>query len=102
MDGKAAKTIKLIKKALQQSCIDQPCSFEWRTTSWWARSFSAHKYDRDKRPIGYFRPDHLAPLSLVHLKIRFADDRLVPGPIAVGSGRHCGLGLFATYQNEAQ
>jgi hypothetical protein len=54
-----------------------------------------HKYDRQKRPASYVRPDHLLNLSAVHLPIRFADDRRVPGPLAIGAGRHCGLGIFA-------
>lgn len=94
-DRKPAKTVKLIEKALRQSGIDQPCSFEYRTVSWWPKSFTAHKYDRDKNPTGYIRPDHLETLSLVHLKLRFDDEQLVHGPIAIGAGRHCGLGLMA-------
>ena len=94
-DRKPAKTVKLVEKALRQSGIDQPCSFEWRAVSWWPKSLTAFKYDRDGKPTGYIRPDHLETLSLVHLKLRFDDDMLVPGPIAVGSGRHCGLGIVA-------
>ena len=94
-DRKPAKTVRLMEKALRQSGIDQPCSFEWRTVSWWPKSLTAFKYDRDRKPTGYIRPDHLETLSLVHLKLRFDDHILVPGPIAVGSGRHCGLGITA-------
>jgi hypothetical protein len=34
-----------------------------------ARAFSAHKYDRDKRPAGYVRPDHLLSQTAVHLTL---------------------------------
>ena len=85
----------LIEKALRQSGISQPCSFEWRTVSWWPKSLTAYKYDRDKKPTGYIRPDHLKTLSVVHLKLSFNDEMLVPGPMVVGAGRHCGLGILA-------
>jgi len=94
-DRKSAKTVRLVEKALQQAGIDQPCSFESRAVSWWPGSLTAVKYDRDKRPSGYIRPDHLESLSLVHLKVSFNDSRLVSGPIVIGAGRHCGLGVLA-------
>ncbi|HUT57609.1 MAG TPA: type I-U CRISPR-associated protein Csb2, partial [Phycisphaerae bacterium] len=94
-DHKPDKTRKLIEKALRQSCIDQPCEFEWSAFSQFPKSLSAHKYDRNKRPTGYLRPDHLLSQTAVHLKLRFKDNLKVPGPLAVGAGRHCGLGLFA-------
>jgi CRISPR-associated protein Csb2 len=99
-DHKPDKTRRLILKALQQSGIDQPCEFEWSAFSYFPKSLSAHKYDREKRPAGYIRPDHLLNLSAVHLRIRFEDDRQVPGPLAVGAGRHCGLGIFACVEEE--
>ena len=92
-DHKPDKTRRLILKALQQSGIDQPCEFEWSAFSVFPKSLSAHKYDRHKHPAGYIRPDHLLNLSTVHLRIRFENDR--PGPLAIGAGRHCGLGIFA-------
>jgi CRISPR-associated protein Csb2 len=94
-DHKPEKTRRLILKALQQSGIDQPCEFEWSAFSHFPKSLSAHKYDRNKNQIGYIRPDHLLNLSAVHLRIRFDNDQQMPGPIAIGTGRHCGLGIFA-------
>lgn len=91
-DNKPDKTRKLIMKALSQSGIDQPCEFEWSAFSHFSKSFSAHKYDKSKRLIGYVRPDHLLNLTAVHMKITFSHP--IPGPIAIGAGRHCGLGLF--------
>ncbi|MCI0387987.1 MAG: type I-U CRISPR-associated protein Csb2 [Acidobacteria bacterium] len=94
-DHKPDKTRKLIEKALAQSGIEQPCEFEWTAFSHFRKSLSAHKYDREKRPTGYFRPDHLLTQTAVHLKLRFNDGVEVHGPLMIGAGRHCGFGLFA-------
>jgi CRISPR-associated protein Csb2 len=94
-DHKPEKRRRLIKKALQQSGIDQPCEFEWSSISHFPKSLSAHKYDRQKRPTGYIRPDHLLDQTAIHLKIQFNDGSKIPGPIVIGSGRHCGFGLMA-------
>jgi CRISPR-associated protein Csb2 len=94
-DHKPEKTRKLIAKALQQSGIDQPCKFEWNAFSHFPKLLSAHKYDRDKKPTGYIRSDHLLTQTAVHLKLCFNDDLKVPGPLVIGAGRHCGLGLLA-------
>lgn len=99
-DRKLEKAQKLIRKALAQSGIDQPCEFEWSAFSRFAQSYSAHKYVRDeeakdgKRPVGYIRPKHLLELTAVHLRLTFQHD--VPGPLIIGAGRHCGFGLMAT------
>jgi CRISPR-associated protein Csb2 len=94
-DHKPDKTRKLIERALEQSGIEQRCEFEWSTLSQFPKSLSAHKYDRDRRPTGYIRPDHLLTQTCVHLKLRFGDDIEVPGPLTIGAGRHCGFGVFA-------
>jgi CRISPR-associated protein Csb2 len=94
-DHKPEKTRKLIEKALAQSGIEQPCQFEWSAFSRFPKSFSAHKYDRDRKPTGYIRPNHLLAWTAVHLKLRFNDGVRVPGPLAIGAGRHCGLGILA-------
>lgn len=100
-DHKPDKTRKLIAKALAQSGIEQSCEFEWSAFSRFSKSFSAHKYDKDKRLQGYIRPNHLLSQTAVHLTLRFHDGSDlknpvdIPGPIVVGAGRHCGFGLFA-------
>jgi len=94
-DHKPEKTRRLIKKALAQSGVEQRCQFEWSAFSRFPKSLSAHKCDRHKRLIGYIRPDHLQTQTAVHLTLRFNDDVNVPGPLAIGAGRHCGLGVFA-------
>lgn len=92
-DRKPAKTQRLIQKALAQSGIEQGCEFEWSAFSSFPKSYSAHKYDHNKQPGGYIRPDHLLNQTAVHLRLTFEHE--VPGPIIVGAGRHCGFGLFA-------
>lgn len=94
-DRKPAKTRKLIEAALAQSGIEQDCDFEWSAFSRFRKSFSAHKYDKERRPQGYFRPDHLQSQTAVHVTLHFKEGVEVPGPIAIGAGRHCGLGLLA-------
>lgn len=95
-DKKPDKTRALIEKALRQSGIEQPCEFEWSAFSRFRKSYSAHKYGKDKQPQGYYRPGYLNSKTAVHLTIRFNDGLEVPGPVVIGAGRHCGLGLMAT------
>lgn len=93
-DHSPAKTRKLIEKALAQSGVNVPCEYEWRAISWFPKSLPADKFDRHKRPIGYFRPSHLVNLTAVHLRLTFETE--ISGPLVIGAGRHCGLGLMAT------
>lgn len=97
-DRKPAKTRRLIEAALAQSDIEQPCTFEWSPFSRFRNSLSAHKYGSDRKPSGYIRPDYLLSQTAVHLTLAFKDNLKVPGPLAIGAGRHCGLGLFAAVE----
>lgn len=99
-DHKPEKTRKLIEKALAQSGVEQPCEFEWSAFSRFPKSFSAHKCDKNGKPAGYFRPSHLLNQTAVHLTLRFKDAVQVPGPLVIGAGRHCGLGLMASRQDQ--
>lgn len=108
-DRKPEKTCKLIQRALAQSGIEQECEFEWSAFSRFPKLLSAHNYVRNKRPIGYIRPGYLLSQTAVHLQIRFGrreipgdpqsrwipSESQIPGPLAIGAGRHCGLGVFA-------
>ena len=94
-DRKPNKTRKLIEAALAQSGIDYPCEFEWSAHSMFRKSFSAHKYDKNRKPVGYVRPDHLLTQTAAHLRVRFRDDLCVAGPLVIGAGRHFGFGLMA-------
>ena len=93
-DRKSGKTIKLIERSLREAGIEQPCTFEWSPVSRFATSLAAHKTDREGKPI-YFKPTYLQSLSALHLTLTFDDDFKVPGPLAIGAGRHCGFGLLA-------
>jgi CRISPR-associated protein Csb2 len=75
-----------VRRALEQAGLpsDSASSIELRSDSFWASGFAA----RD-----YAAPVHLHPLPRYHLRIVFRDP--VAGPLALGAGRHCGLGLFA-------
>jgi len=92
-DHKPDKTIKLIRRALRQSGIDQPCQFTWGAIPNFAHCLTAHKYDRNGRSTGYHRPRHLEALTAVHVRVRF--EHPVAGPLTIGAGRHCGLGVLA-------
>lgn len=94
-DRKPHKMRALIERALRQSGVDQRCEFEWSAFSRFPKSYSAHKYDLQKQPQGYFRPGHLNSLTAVHLTLRFNDGLKMNGPLVVGAGRHCGFGLMA-------
>ncbi|HEY2249946.1 MAG TPA: type I-U CRISPR-associated protein Csb2 [Planctomycetaceae bacterium] len=94
-DHKPDKMYKLILKALAQSGIEQPCEFEWSAFSQFPKSFSAHKYDKQKRVTGYVRPDHLMTQTAVHLTLHFNEGVEITGPLVIGAGRHCGFGLMA-------
>ncbi len=97
-DGKPAKTRKLLEKALRQSGIEQPCEFTWSAVPNFRHGLPAFKHDRQGRPIGYFRPDHLAGLTAVHARIKFSAP--AAGPLAIGAGRHCGLGTLAALDGD--
>jgi CRISPR-associated protein Csb2 len=92
-DKKPGKTIRLIQIALQRAGIETPCEFTWQSLPFFRNCLSAHKYDRAGRHTGYHRPAHLKDLTAVHVRIEFAHP--VPGPLTLGAGRHCGLGLMA-------
>jgi CRISPR-associated protein Csb2 len=92
-DHKPGKTMKLIERALAQSGIQQRCQFTWGALPYFNNCLTASKYDRDGRRTGYFRPDHLSGLTAVHIRIAF--EHPVAGPLLIGAGRHCGLGVLA-------
>jgi CRISPR-associated protein Csb2 len=92
-DHKPGKARKLLLAALRQSGIEQPCEITWGTVPNFPHCLSAYPRDRQGRPIGYFRPDHLQGFTMVHARLAFADP--VSGPIIVGAGRHCGFGICA-------
>lgn len=100
-DRKPQKTRSLILKALQQSGIEQPCTFEWSAFSRFRKMLPAHKYRKDPNDpskrilINYVRPNHLVGQTAVHLILTFSNGVEIPGPLTIGAGRHCGFGLMA-------
>jgi CRISPR-associated protein Csb2 len=100
-DRKPEKTRSLIRKALQQSGVEQPCAFDWSAFSHFRKMLPAHKYRKDpsdpskKILINYIRPTHLLDQTAVHLVLTFANDVEISGPLTLGAGRHCGFGLMA-------
>jgi CRISPR-associated protein Csb2 len=95
-DRRSEKTRALIKRAIVQSGIDQPCTFTWSSHSRFPKSFSAHKFDKNRKPIGYIRPNHLLTNTAVHLTLKFSEGQKIPGPVSIGAGRHLGLGIMAS------
>jgi CRISPR-associated protein Csb2 len=92
-DHKAAKTVKLIQLALLQSGIGEGCGFTWGAIPNFNACLTAHKYDREGRRAGCYRPAHLESLTAVHVRLTFQQP--VAGPVVIGAGRHCGLGVLA-------
>jgi CRISPR-associated protein Csb2 len=100
-DHSRSKREKLIRKALKQAGIEQPCDFEWSNSSLFPRGVSSVSKPKLPGLPGFIRPNHLLGNSAIHLRLDFHDGSpsknpvLVSGPLAIGSGRFCGLGLFA-------
>jgi CRISPR-associated protein Csb2 len=92
-DHKPAKTVRLIRRALLQSGIEEACEFTWGAIPNFPHCLTAHKYGPDGRLVGYQRPKYLDGLTAVHVRLTF--EHPVAGPLFVGAGRHCGLGVLA-------
>lgn len=85
-DGKYAKALKLFRKALEDVRISESLVEEVRLQKAPLLPGSAH-------PLAYFMPEYMRQYSAWHVVIRFT--RPFYGPLAIGVGRHIGLGLFA-------
>lgn len=92
--GRATKTERLFMEAVAQAGLPAGIveSFTLRKAPFWPGS---------THPKWYRRPDYLDTAKnkrfpAWHVCIRFREP--VPGPVAIGAGRHCGLGLFAAYE----
>jgi len=88
-EGKPAKAEKLFAKALRHAgyCPDALAELEFRNVSFWPGGDLALRFQR---------PDYLARghWSVYHARLRWREP--MNGPLAIGAGRHCGLGIFAT------
>jgi CRISPR-associated protein Csb2 len=89
-DGKYEKAERLLIKAVQQAGlpIEEIEAFVLRKAPFWPGS---------QHPCHYQRPEYLRGFPAFHVHLRFREP--IPGPLAVGSGRHCGLGLFVSEEN---
>jgi CRISPR-associated protein Csb2 len=85
-DGKQSKAEHLLLKAVADAevPIEAIESVTLRKAPFWPGS---------EHPRHYFVPDYLRPFARWHVALRFHEP--VPGPLAIGAGRHAGLGLFA-------
>ena len=85
-DGKLAKAEKLFLQAIEQTdlSIDSITDLTMRKAPFWPQS---------QYPKHYQRPDYLRHLPGWHVTLTFR--KLALGPLALGAGRHIGLGLMA-------
>jgi CRISPR-associated protein Csb2 len=91
--GRATKAEQLFMKAVVQAGLPAEIveSFTLRKAPFWPGSEHPSRY---KRP-NYLDTSANRHFPAWHVYVRFRE--LVPGPIAIGAGRHCGLGLFASF-----
>jgi CRISPR-associated protein Csb2 len=78
------KSDSLFLRSVQQAGLPQIDEFSFRTAPYWPKS---------EHPRCYRRPDYLRQATSWHVRVRFKDP--VSGPLTLGSGRHCGLGVLA-------
>lgn len=84
----------LLRKAVTQAGLSQELAdhadFEWRKIGFWPGAELADQYGV---------PKYLRRFPRFHVRIRWRDAQQrpvsIPGPICLGGGRFCGLGLFA-------
>ncbi len=90
-DAKHLKTERLLVKAVQQAGlpIEAIEDVALRKAPFWPGS---------QHPRLYHRPAYLRDLPAWHVRIRFGEP--IPGPLAIGAGRHCGLGLFVQCEDD--
>jgi CRISPR-associated protein Csb2 len=88
-DGKHAKAEKLVFAAVEQAGLPREAIREVviRKAPFWPGS---------QHPRQYFLPNYLRGLPGWHVRLVFGD--ALSGPLAIGAGRHIGLGLFAHAQ----
>jgi CRISPR-associated protein Csb2 len=87
-DGLPSKTAKLLEKMLRHAgySADSIQDLEYHRVPFRRGADDAKRY----RPRA---PHHLANCTMYHMRIRWKFPMC--GPIALGGGRHCGLGVFA-------
>jgi CRISPR-associated protein Csb2 len=88
-EGKFTKAEKLLVKAVHHAGYSSEAiaDLEFRTVSFFPGCDLALRFQRPD----YLKKDHW---SVYHVRICWKQP--VKGPLALGAGRHCGLGIFAT------
>jgi len=86
-DGNASKRAKLLNECLRRAGFDLAsiASIESRPTSWNLVSNSPLR--------GFVRPKYLTHLPICHVRLVLRAP--FAGPLSIGAGRHCGLGVMA-------
>ncbi len=85
----------LLRRAITQAGLSQVLAdraeLEWRKVGFWPGTDLAQRYGV---------PDHLRRFPRFHVRINWRDANGRPvqvrGPVCIGGGRFCGLGLFAS------
>lgn len=90
-DGKRAKASKLVVQSIRHAGfeIDAIADLMIRKAPFWPGA---------QHPKNYRRPHYLKHFSAWHIQFEFHEP--VSGPLAIGAGRHVGLGLMATRDND--
>ena len=86
-DGKRTKATKLVLQSIEHTGfqIDAIADLTLRKAPFWKGS---------RHPREYRRPQYLKHFSAWHVQLEFQGP--ISGPLAIGAGRHVGLGLLAT------
>jgi CRISPR-associated protein Csb2 len=89
-DKKYSKVEKLLIKAIEQASysIKELDDLYVQKAPFFKGAF---------HPSTYARPKYLKHLSAIHVKLTWKIE--IPGPLTIGAGRHCGLGLFAAVES---
>ena len=90
-DGKRSKATKLLLQSIGHAGlqIDAIADLTIRKAPFWRGA---------QHPHAYRRPQYLKHFSAWHVQLEFHEP--VSGPLAIGAGRHVGLGLLAACQND--
>ena len=90
-DGKQSKATKLLLRSIRHAGfhIDAIADLRIRKAPFWRGT---------RHPRDYRRPHYLKNFSAWHVQLEFHEP--VTGPLAIGAGRHIGLGLMATHKND--
>ncbi len=85
-DGKREKAEGLLVHAIRQAGlpVNAVAEFVLRKAPFWAPAQHSSRFQR---------PNYLTHLPAWHVRLRFREP--VSGPISLGAGRHCGLGVLA-------